>query len=123
MKTKSRFSVCLFIAVLLFAGCGTMNIEVAKEDIPIAVYISARTAFNSYLETYLNYRSTLPDGPKKQELRDKYEPKFEKGAKALDTWSAVLDAGTDPTTAANAYSDIIDVLVMELIQSGILERD
>lgn len=121
MNPKSRFAVYLFAITLFFAGCATWNIELDKEDVPIAVYISARAAFNSHLETYLNYRSVLPNGPEKQALRDKYEPKFEKAKVALDAWGSVLDIGTDPTSAANAYSELIDALVLELIQSGILD--
>lgn len=113
------FLACLIILSLLFVGCA--GIQIAREDIPRASYVSARATFNTHLETYLNYRDMLPEGTKKEALRNKYEQDFWKAKEALDIWGAVVDMGTDPTSAITNYNKLIDFIVMELIKDEIIQ--
>lgn len=86
---------------------------------PMAIYTGTRTAFNNYLETYLNYRDALPDGAQKDALKSKYEKRFEEAAELLNLWGQAV--GTDSQVIkSRAFNALFDRILLDLMNAGIV---
>ncbi|MBW2066886.1 MAG: hypothetical protein JRJ03_18405 [Deltaproteobacteria bacterium] len=107
----------LFIFVAL-SGCATQNAGLSRS--PLTVYMIARAAFNDYLETYLDYRDALPNGPEKTALRQRFEPRFMQAAALLDLWKTALGRA-DENSARKAFNEAFNALLNELITAGIIK--
>lgn len=87
---------------------------------PLSIYTGTRTAFNNYLETYLNYRDAFPDGSEKDALRAKYEQRFEDAEAMLDEWGKAV--GTDvEIIKQRAFNALFDEILRLLIKEGIVK--
>jgi len=122
MRTKHSIHQFLAVIVLFFIfaalpGCTGQNARVFQS--PLTGYMIARSAFNDYLETYLNYRDTLPPGPEKTALRQRFEPRFMQAAALLDLWKTALGRA-DENSARKAFNKAFNVLLNELITAGII---
>lgn len=113
MKRRFRVIAALFLCAFI----------VTAAHCPMtgkSIYLGSRTAFNNYLETFVNYRDTLPQGAERNALNAEFQPKFEECAAALDLWGKAV--GTDQEiTKMRAFNALFDKLYLLLKEKGIVK--
>ena len=123
MKRKKIFFLFLGILIML-SSCGPMIKEgdvirpPTKEEKNEIAYMTTRIAFNHYYKAYLDFRDTITDPVKKQELVEKYSFRFQKASSVLDSWSKVI---ADPGSLPQEFNTQLDTILLDLINAGILK--
>lgn len=120
MERKSYNIVFMIfcLVLLILAGCASMPEEVKT---PAGSYYMARSVLNSYWETYLDYRDSLPEGERKQKLREKFDDigvdsVFTQTKRVLDDWEKVID-----TPEGFRKEKLFDTLLNRIIQKMLTE--
>lgn len=111
------FLIGLWVLVAGFLAYGCATVPAGQEN--LATYLGARTAFNNYLELYLNYRDVMPDGEKKNQLRAGLEPKFYQASLMLDAWKLSMNTD-DEVMARQTFNTVFDQLALNLMAYGVI---
>lgn len=124
VKANMKFGIILIMLLTLFYGCAAMEGLFSVPDetkTPEGAYYMARKTLNDYWEIYLNYRNAMPNGPKKQALKNKFDDTgtdsiFTRADKVLDSWREVLN-----TPEAYQKEKLFDLILDEIISQLIIE--